>query len=295
MLMPCHMCSQAYLPQTMAPNPPSATRASTRPAGMSLVPRIANYAFETAGVEIECGPGDQYGCDVQFAWEDHPMQEHKKSLAVPAYYIDTTPVTCGEYAEYLQASKYSPAASLPPRSLHNWLKNWGSGRVESTASNAATATNSSSSDGIVNAPKGAARTTVADSSTRKRAYDRLLAATPAVPLALVDVPVTYVSYREAAEYCRFNNKRLPDTWEWQLAAQGTTGYAYPWGNADKPSCRPELSSNRTLPGAERVDAYKCGASPYNVLDMVGNVWQMTSAFTDARTRSVILKGGSNYR
>lgn len=115
------------------------------------------------------------------------------------------------------------------------------------------------------------------------------------PAALADVPVTYLGYNEADKYCRYNNKRLPSTWEWQLAAQGETGNAYPWGSTDDPACRPALQSGRTVPGAEKVDAYKCGASPYGVLDLVGNVWQMTSAFQDARTRTVVLKGGSNYR
>lgn len=30
-------------------------------------------------------------------------------------------------------------------------------------------------------------------------------------------------------------------------------------------------------------------------DFVGNVWQYTSSFTDAHTRRVVLKGGSNYK
>ena len=29
-------------------------------------------------------------------------------------------------------------------------------------------------------------------------------------------------------------------------------------------------------------------------DLVGNVWQMTSSFSDSHTASVVLKGGSNY-
>ena len=31
------------------------------------------------------------------------------------------------------------------------------------------------------------------------------------------------------------------------------------------------------------------------LTPAGNVWQLTSSFTDSHTRRVVLKGGSNYR
>jgi iron(II)-dependent oxidoreductase len=46
-----------------------------------------------------------------------------------------------------------------------------------------------------------------------------------------DRPVVWVSYSEAMAYCRFVGRRLPHETEWQYAAQGSTGYLYPWGNA----------------------------------------------------------------
>eukprot|EP00937_MAST-01D_sp_MAST-1D-sp2_P003880 g3880.t1 len=121
---------------------------------------------------------------------------------------------------------------------------------------------------------------------------------PRLPAALARLPVTYVSYREAAAFCAFHNKRLPQAYEWQYAAQGSDvpGRTFPWSMEDDPSCHPVMSRGRTIAGAHPVNTFpvaRC-ASPFNVSDLVGNVWQFTSSFSDEHTATVLLKGGSNY-
>jgi formylglycine-generating enzyme required for sulfatase activity len=108
-------------------------------------------------------------------------------------------------------------------------------------------------------------------------------------------PVTWVSLEDARAYARWAGKRLPHEWEWQLAAQGTDGRAYPWGNQWLPADAPTAATGRSMSGPDAVDAHPAGASPYGVMDLVGNVWQWTDEYTDEHTRAAILRGGEYYQ
>jgi formylglycine-generating enzyme required for sulfatase activity len=121
------------------------------------------------------------------------------------------------------------------------------------------------------------------------------AATGTPPAALLDVPVTYVGLSEARAYCAWKGARLPHEHEWQYAAQGTDGRTFPWGSAKDQSKFPTPTTGTVFGGPERTTAHPGGASPFGVQDLVGNVWQYTDEFTDAHTRAVVVKGGSNYR
>jgi formylglycine-generating enzyme required for sulfatase activity len=114
-------------------------------------------------------------------------------------------------------------------------------------------------------------------------------------------PVTWVSLEDARAYAKWAGKRLPHEWEWQLAAQGldspgsSVGRVFPWGNIWLPSNVPTPDTGRTMPGPDAVDAHLQGASPYGVMDLVGNVWQWTDEYLDEHTRAAILRGGSYYQ
>jgi gamma-glutamyl hercynylcysteine S-oxide synthase len=108
-------------------------------------------------------------------------------------------------------------------------------------------------------------------------------------------PVTWVSLEDARAYASWAGKRLPYEWEWQYAAQGTDGRLYPWGNEWDASAVPAPDKSRTMRGPDPVDAHPKGASPFGVMDLVGNVWQWTEEFTDEHTRAGILRGGSYYQ
>ncbi len=108
-------------------------------------------------------------------------------------------------------------------------------------------------------------------------------------------PVTWVALEDARAYCKSAGKRLPHEWEWQFAAQGTDGRIYPWGNDWQSPAVPTPQKDRSPQGPDPVDAHPSGASPFGVMDMVGNIWQWTDEYQDDHTRAAILRGGSYYQ
>ena len=108
-------------------------------------------------------------------------------------------------------------------------------------------------------------------------------------------PVTWVSQEDARAYAAWAGKRLPHEWEWQYAAQGPESRLYPWGNEWQPAAVPVPNRSRNMRGPDAVDAHSEGASPFGVMDLVGNVWQWTEEFVDEHTRAAIVRGGSYYQ
>lgn len=117
----------------------------------------------------------------------------------------------------------------------------------------------------------------------------------APPAGWDNKPVTWVSIEDARAYAQWAGKRLPREWEWQYAAQGSDGRLYPWGNDWNESMVPATNRGRRLRAPDDVDAHPDAASPFGVLDLVGNVWQWTDEYHDEHTRAAILRGGSAYQ
>lgn len=113
------------------------------------------------------------------------------------------------------------------------------------------------------------------------------------PAGREEHPVVLVTWSEARAYCEWRGKlagkprRLPTADEFEKAARGDGGVAYPWGNVFDPA---KLNSavegpKDTMP----VGSFVGGASPFGVLDMAGNVFHWTST---ADRDEMVVKGSS---
>ena len=80
-------------------------------------------------------------------------------------------------------------------------------------------------------------------------------------------PVTWVSYNDAATYCAANGKRLPHSPEWQLAAQGTDGRRWPWGDVFDKAKVPPISIKRDYPPLMDVDSHS-GTNARSLLQLL---------------------------
>jgi formylglycine-generating enzyme required for sulfatase activity len=103
------------------------------------------------------------------------------------------------------------------------------------------------------------------------------------------LPMTQVSWRDAAAYCAAIGARLPTEAEWERAARGNVDRRrFPWGDAA--DCTRANFGNfegegrcPRHPGRPvEVGTFPSGASPDGVLDLAGNVWEWTADYYDPR-------------
>jgi len=162
-----------------------------------------------------------------------------------AFFIDTAPVTYGEFLRFAEAGGYDD-----PRW---WSEAGWKHRV----------------DADLHAPKFVERD--------GQGWQRIRFGS--VEPVRVDEPVTHVGFYEAEAYAAWAGKRLPTETEWEKTARfdAATGRSrrYPWGD-ENPGIEHANLGQRHLRAAP-VGAYPAGASPLGVHQLIGDVWEWTAS------------------
>jgi iron(II)-dependent oxidoreductase len=215
--------------------PPVLSAVAPRPAPADLLRLPAEVLV--AGGPFTMGTSDD-------PWAlDNERPAH--AVQVPGFYIDTTPVTCGQYAEFIADGGYDePRWWTPDGWAHRQRAKlsaplyW---RFES-------------------------------GQWARSVFGHIEPVEPSEP-------VLHVCWYEAAAYAKWAGRRLPTEAEWEKAARfdPASGQSrrYPWGDAEPSAALANLGQEFLRPAP--AGSYPDGAAPCGARQLIGDVWEWTSS------------------
>ena len=218
-------------------------------ASEQMMPVVAGEFVMGSDKYVEDKVAGEFGNVKPWYMDEHP----RHTMIVKGYELDVYEVTYAEYAEYVKAQ-----GVMPPE---NWMAN---GYILSLKP-----------EKLLAAPVAVLRKVVAqvlklDVDSRMMEKEELLTVINERLTYMNNLPVTYVTWANANNYCHWQNKHLPTEAQWEKAARGKQGLEFPWGNkwVDAAS---NSGSELWRDGAAPVGSYPKDKSPFGVYDMGGNV------------------------
>ncbi|WP_093840477.1 ergothioneine biosynthesis protein EgtB [Streptomyces aidingensis] len=214
-------------PVLHAPAPPPA------PAGAAALPRE---------VLVPGGPFTM-GTDTDPWALDNERPAH--TVELPAFWLDTVPVTNAAYQEFIAAGGYRDPRWWHPR---GWAHKEHAG---------------------LEAPQFWLRDS---SGWLRRRFGRTEPLPP-------EEPVLHVCWYEADAYARWAGRRLPTEAEWEKAARHdpATGRSrrHPWGDTPPGPDHANLGQRHLQPAP--AGSFPAGAAPSGARQLLGDVWEWTSS------------------
>ncbi len=178
--------------------------------------------------------------------EPYDNESPQHTVTLPAFRIDRFPVTCGEYARFVDGGGYDREELWD---AEGWR--W---RCESGE----------------RAPKHWSRDD--GGAWQVERFGHVL------PLR-EDLPVMHVCFHEASAYARWAGGRLPSEQEWEVAAawdpQRAAARRHPWGDEEPTPRHANLDQRMFSPAP--IGSYPQGASAFGCEQMVGDVWEWTGS------------------
>ena len=220
-------------------------------------------------------PGGTYAMG---STEFYPEEAPTREVSVDGFWMDETPVTNAEFAEFVEETGYKTFPERDPDPA-----DYPGADPDDLVAGSAVFT---SPDGPVNlgnpnlwweyVPGADWRHPLGpDSSIEGR----------------MDHPVVHVAYEDAQAYAEWAGKRLPTEAQWERAARGgLEGKRFVWGDDHVPDGRLMANTwqgefpheNTALDGYERTSPVgSFPANGFGLYDVAGNVWEWTSDWFSA--------------